>query len=190
MDWYDAEKYCNWLGKVSGLPFALPTEAQWEYAARNRGQFIIAGTNNGVLEMEGINRGINISGALDREDFARKMGLTGGTMVALPVDSYPPNLLGLYDMAGNGYDWIKDWYDPDYYKYSPVVDPQGPEKPVFKRREDIDSTAEKYQKVLRGAGLSGPFNGLTVARFKSSPDTNVTFATTVRCVINNPQPVK
>lgn len=41
MDWYDAEKYCAWLGKVSGLPFALPTEAQWEYAARNRGSSLL-----------------------------------------------------------------------------------------------------------------------------------------------------
>ena len=190
MDWYDAEKYCSWLGKVSGLPFALPTEAQWEYAARSRGQFIIAGTNSGVLEMNGIRRGINISGPLDRKEFAREMGMSTDIDTAMPVDRYPPNPLGLYDMAGNGYDWIKDWYDPDYYKHSPEVDPQGPEKPVFKRREGIYDEEEKYQKVMRGARTSGPFNGLTVARFKRSPDSNVIFTTTVRCVVNNPQPVK
>ncbi len=190
MNWNDAEKYCAWLGKVSGLPFALPTEAQWEYAARSRGQFVIAGTNSGVLEMKDISRGINISGDLDRADFARKMGLAGEFMVALPVDSYPPNPLGLYDMAGNGYEWVNDWYDPDYYKHSPVVDPGGPEKPVYKRREDIDDTEGKYQKVLRGAGLSGPFQGLTVDRYSRSPDTNVISTTTVRCVVNSPQPVK
>lgn len=190
IDWYAAERYCTWLGKVSGLPFALPTEAQWEYAARSRGQFIIAGTNSGILEMKSINRGINISGSLDREDFSKKMGLAGGTMVALPVDSYPPNPLGLYDMAGNGLEWINDWYDPDYYNNSPTVDPRGPEKPIFKRLEGIYSTEEKYQKVLRGVALSGPFYGLTVARSKYSPDTNVTSVTTVRCAVNSPQPVK
>lgn len=184
MDWYDAEKYCAWLGKVSGLPFSLPTEAQWEYAARSRGQFIIAGTNSGILEMKSINRGINISGSLDREDFAKKMGLAGGTMIALPVDSYPPNPLGLYDMAGNGLEWINDWYDPDYYKNSPVVDPLGPEKPVYKDYEG------NYTKVLRGASRSGPFNGLTIARFGQTPKTEVLADKTVRCVVNSPQQVK
>ena len=190
MDWYDAQKYCAWQGKVSGLPFALPTEAQWEYAARSRGQFIIVGTNSGVLEMDGIQRGINISGTLDRKEFAQKMGLKSETMTAMPVDSYPPNPLGLYDMAGNGYDWINDWYDPDYYKSSPTVDPQGPEKPVYKRPEGLYDTQEKYQKVLRGASTSGPFQGITIVRAKRSPDTLTIGDTTVRCVVNSPQPVK
>ncbi|GLR10603.1 hypothetical protein GCM10007905_33230 [Mixta theicola] len=184
IDWYDAEKYCAWLGKVSGLPFALPTEAQWEYAARSRGQFFIVGTNSGVLEMDGIQRGINISGSWDREEFARKMGLSSGIYTALPVDRYPPNPLGIYDMAGNGYDWINDWYDPDYYKNSPAENPAGPEKPAYKDYEG------NYTKVIRGADISGPFKGLTIARYSSKPDTDVTGDKTVRCVVNSPQPVK
>lgn len=190
MDWFDAEKYCSWLGKVSGLPFALPTEAQWEYAARSRGQFFIVGTNSGVLEMKGVNRGINISGVLDREDFAVKMGIKSGTMTAMPVDRYPPNPLGLYDVAGNGYDWVNDWYDPDYYKSSPAEDPRGPKKPIYKNYEGIYDTEAKYQKVLRGAGTSGPLKGITIARAKRSPDTKTISDTTVRCVVNSPQKVK
>ncbi|MBK4716035.1 formylglycine-generating enzyme family protein [Tenebrionibacter intestinalis] len=184
MDWYDAQKYCAWLGEVSGLPFALPTEAQWEYVARSRGKFIIVGTNSGVLEMKGASRGINISGSLDREDFAIKMGLKGGTLITMPVDSYPPNPLGIYDMAGNGYDWVNDWYDPDYYQNSPTDDPKGPQKPVHKDYEG------NYTKVMRGADFSGAFKGLTVARYSSNPSTEVTGDKTVRCVVNSPQPVK
>ncbi len=184
MDWYDAQKYCAWQGKVSGLPFALPTEAQWEYAARSRGQFIIVGTNSGVLEMDGIQRGINISGTLDRKEFAQKMGLVGETMIAMPVDSYPPNPLGLYDMAGNGFEWINDWYDPDYYKQSPSVDPQGPEKPVYKDYKG------NYTRVLRGADYSGPFKGLTISRNKNKPETHIIDDKTVRCVVNSPELIK
>ena len=184
MDWYEAQKYCAWLGKVSSLPFALPTEAQWEYAARSRGQFIIVGTNSGVLEMDGIQRGINISGTLDRKEFAQKMGLVGETMIAMPVDSYPPNPLGLYDMAGNGLEWINDWYDPDYYKQSPSVDPQGPEEPVYKDYKG------NYTRVLRGADYSGPFKGLTISRNKYKPETHIIDDKTVRCVVNSPQPIK
>ncbi|PNS10413.1 hypothetical protein COO59_17605 [Mixta theicola] len=146
IDWYDAEKYCAWLGKVSGLPFALPTEAQWEYAARSRGQFIIVGTNSGVLEMDGIQRGINISGSWDREEFARKMGLKSGIATALPVDNYPPNPLGIYDMAGNGYDWINDWYDPDYYKYSTAVDPWAQKNPCIRAVREFMILKRSIQK--------------------------------------------
>ncbi|MFI8415935.1 formylglycine-generating enzyme family protein [Serratia sp. NPDC078593] len=184
MDWHEAEQYCAWLGKVSGLPFALPTEAQWEYAARSRGQFFIVATNSGVLEMDGIQRGINISGSLDREEFARKMGLSTDIYTAMPVDSYPPNPLGIYDMAGNGYEWVKDWYDPDYYQHSPVVDPQGPEKPVYK------DFYGNFTRVLRGADYSGPFKGLTIARFSGDPQESIPTNKTVRCVVNSPQPVK
>ncbi|MEY8711972.1 SUMF1/EgtB/PvdO family nonheme iron enzyme [Mangrovibacter phragmitis] len=190
VDWYEAEQYCAWLGEVSGLPFALPTEAQWEYAARSRGQFFIVGTNSGVLEMDSIHRGINISGSSDRKEFAQQMGLKGGTMAAMPVDRYPPNPLGLYDMAGNGYEWMQDWYDPDYYQHSPAVNPRGPEKPIYKRLEGIYDTEPQYTKVLRGAGYSGPFEGLTIVRSKQSPGTKLIDDKTVRCVVNSPNPVK
>lgn len=47
VDWHKAQGYCQWLGKLTGLPMDLPTEAQWEYAARNRGQFVVFATDNG-----------------------------------------------------------------------------------------------------------------------------------------------
>ncbi|MBS9430877.1 formylglycine-generating enzyme family protein [Photorhabdus akhurstii] len=105
VDWQEAKDYCQWLGKVSGEIVDLPTEAQWEYAARSRGQLFIFANNNNVYEP-----GKNFT-----DDFR-------------PVGSYPPNPLGLYDMMGNGTDWVNDWYAADYYQHSPEHNPQGPEK--------------------------------------------------------------
>ncbi|RAW85595.1 formylglycine-generating enzyme family protein [Photorhabdus laumondii] len=103
--WQEAKDYCQWLGKMSGKKVDLPTEAQWEYAARSRGQLVIFANNNNVYEP-----GKNFT-----DDFR-------------PVGSYLPNPLGLYDMMGNGHDWVNDWYDTDYYQHSPEHNPQGPEK--------------------------------------------------------------
>ncbi|SCZ74331.1 MULTISPECIES: formylglycine-generating enzyme family protein [Photorhabdus] len=102
--WQEAKDYCQWLGRVSGEPVDLPTEAQWEYAARSRGQLFIFANNNNVYEPN--------------------KNFTGDIR---PVGSYPPNPLGLYDMMGNGHDWVNDWYAANYYQYSPEHNPQGPE---------------------------------------------------------------
>ncbi len=115
-DWYTAKAYCEWLGKESGLPYDLSTEAQWEYAARSRGQNIMFPTDNGKIE----------SGRNYRSQ-REKYPLPGG--------HYPPNPLGLYHMAGNAGEWVNDWYDPDYYKKSPENNPKGPEtgeKKIFR----------------------------------------------------------
>ncbi|WP_390894023.1 formylglycine-generating enzyme family protein [Photorhabdus temperata] len=103
--WLDAKAYCQWLGKMSGEKVDLPTEAQWEYAARSRGQLFIFANNNNVYEPNK-----NFTGEIR------------------PVGSYPPNPLGLYDMMGNRRDWVNDWYAADYYQHSPEHNPQGPEK--------------------------------------------------------------
>jgi formylglycine-generating enzyme required for sulfatase activity len=157
MDWYEAEQYCNWLAQVAGVPFYLPTEAQWEYAARSRGQFLMVATDDGSYKATNVPnteydgpRGINISSSMDREDFAKKMGWKTGTLTPLPVDRFPSNPLGLYSMSDNGEEWVKDWYDPDYYQHSPMTDPQGPEKPVFKDYFGRDV------KVVRGQGFANP----------------------------------
>ena len=76
MDWYEAEKYCTWLAQATDLPFYLATEAQWEYAARSRGQFLAVATDDGTYkatndpvtrEWESGPRGINISSSWDRK---------------------------------------------------------------------------------------------------------------------------
>ena len=185
VDWHEAERYCAWLGEVTGLPFSLPTEAQWEYAARNRGKFVVAPTDDGTIRIEG-QKGINVATATDREIYARKSESSLDIDSPLPRDFRPPNPLGIYDMAGNGWEWMKDWYDPEYYSQSPVKDPQGPEQPVFK---DPDGY---YTRVLRSQDFSGPGRGLTMVRYKADPESRPYLPTdkTARCAVNHPGPVK
>jgi formylglycine-generating enzyme len=109
-NWQEAKNYCGWLGELSGFPVDLPTEAQWEYAARNRGQYVAFSTDNGSLNY---GRNFPASGKGERLTFA--------------VDSFVPNPLGIYNLSGNATDWVNDWYDKDYYRHSPLENPAGPE---------------------------------------------------------------
>ena len=185
VDWYEANKYCTWLAGVTKLPFSLPTEAQWEFAARNRGEYVIAPTNDGTIRADQGDKS-NVASEKDSKLYAEKMGTSLGVLSPLPGNLYPPNPLGIYDMAGNGYEWMKDWYDPDYYKKSPVNDPQGPEKPVFKDYQG------NFTKVTRSQDFSGPGRGLTVVRHFKDPNNNgrIPADKTVRCVVNSSSPVK
>ncbi|MCI8208922.1 hypothetical protein AUC61_05170 [Pseudomonas sp. S25] len=200
IDWYEAEQYCNWLASITDLPFALPTEAQWEYAARSRGQFLMVATDDGTYKAEPLSlltekyspKGINISTNGDRLDFAKSSGWKTGFYTPLPVDKFPPNPLGLYSMSDNGYEWTKDWYDADYYNYSPVRNPQGPESPVHK-----DSFGN-FTKVMRGQSDANPYwgGGVNVHRTAKDPlgrfaekGTIVLDSSTMRCVVNSPGPV-
>ncbi len=106
--WQPAKDYCQWLSEESGLPFDLPTEAQWEYAARSRGLNVAFATDNGKI------------------DIGRNYRGKGSPWHPDPPGTYPPNPLGLYDMTGNVSEWVNDWYDQDYYASSPEKNPQGP----------------------------------------------------------------
>ncbi len=105
--WNGAHHYCQWLGEQTGLPFALPTEAQWEYVARNRGKIVVFATNTGKIE-----RGKNYPQALD---------------FPIEVGQFPPSPMGFYDLSGSAFEWVNDWYAKDYYAHSPENNPQGPE---------------------------------------------------------------
>ena len=114
VSWFDAKDYCGWLGDQTGLPFDLPTEAQWEYAARARGKNVPYATDTGSFDM-----GRNFP---ESEDEASAPG------------QYPPNGLGLYNMSGNVIEWVNDWYDAEYYHHSPERNPGGPETGTLKVR--------------------------------------------------------
>jgi formylglycine-generating enzyme required for sulfatase activity len=115
--WSDAIEYCAWLSAVSGRPVRLPTEAEWEKAAR------------GGLEAKRYPWGDRLDRNLANflTDPAQKH--TEGTT---QCRSYPANAYGLFDMAGNVWEWVQDWYDPRYYKSSPVNMPPGPAEGVMR----------------------------------------------------------
>ncbi len=107
--WYNAVAFCEWLSKKTGKNIHLPTEAQWEKACK-------AGSSGDRY------------GTLD--SIAWYYNNSGGK--THPVGEKQPNSYGLYDMLGNVWEWCQDWYKNDYYKDSPVKNPQGPEKGSFR----------------------------------------------------------
>lgn len=106
-DWQEVKDYCLWLGALTALPIDLPSEAQWEFAARNRGQKVLFATDNGEVD-----RGRNYE--------------PNGQSHAMTAGSYPPNPLGIHDLSGNVSEWVDDWFAEDYYAVSPFDNPKGP----------------------------------------------------------------
>ncbi|WP_250656683.1 formylglycine-generating enzyme family protein [Alkalimarinus coralli] len=147
--WIDAQAFCQWLGKISNRPIDLPTEAQWEYAARSRGQVLRYATDTGEA-IEGVNMAA-----------ASKGGFTDPTALPLPPGSFPPNPLGLYDMSGNASEWVLDNYQPDYYENSPELNPQGPEKA---KTSGLKSGPIDHHKVARGGRFYDFWGNTTVSR--------------------------
>ena len=124
INWQQARNYCQWLGKQLNLKMDLPTEAQWEYAARNRGQYILYPTNNGS-----INSGKNVWSFQQRS--LSKQRYHANKAISI-LQQFPATPLGLYDMITDNYEWMLDWYDPLYYSKSPEKNPQGPKTGTLK----------------------------------------------------------
>jgi formylglycine-generating enzyme required for sulfatase activity len=111
VQYVDALEYCHWLASIADKPVRLPTEAEWEKAAR------------GGVEATRYPWGDDIDPS--RANFLTDPSLKTkrGTK---PVGSYPCNGYELFDMAGNVWQWVSDWYDADYYPASEYRNPQGP----------------------------------------------------------------
>lgn len=121
INWYDACQFAQRLTALSGLPFRLPFEAEWEYAARgglNTRNYLYSGSDNPAQV------------AWFREKYEIE-----ATYVSKETGRKKPNELGLYDMSGNIYEWCLDWYD---------------KKVPFTGNIDPDLTGDDLHKVLRG----------------------------------------
>ena len=107
----DALAYCSWLAEASGRHVRLPNEAEWEKAARGGVDGRRYPWGNEIHSMQ----------ANYLTDVAAKR--RRGTR---PTGTYPPNAFGLYDVIGNAWEWVSDWYGSDYYGLGETRDPRGP----------------------------------------------------------------
>lgn len=131
--WFDATAYCEWLGERTGKRFRLPTEAEWERAAR------------GGLDEKLYTWGDD---APQTQPHYAGLSRTGPE----PSGKRPPNGFGLCDISENVHEWCADWYDAGYYSVSPERNPQGPSSGV--RRASRGGSWRHQIKIARVAARS------------------------------------
>lgn len=137
VSWFEADNYCQWLRAQTGRPYRLPSEAEWERAAR------------GDREQDDFPWGNDAPQTLP--DYATRW-LTGPE----PVARCAPNDFGLYNMCDNVHEWCSDWYDPNYYAESPERNPRGPELSAGagKRKASRGGSWRHHVKVARCSARS------------------------------------
>jgi formylglycine-generating enzyme required for sulfatase activity len=153
VDWHDGEAYCRWAGK------RLPTEAEWEKAAK--------GPNDWRFPWG------DVEPTVEHANF-NQTWRGEATLVQVGIYEKGKSPYGIYDVAGNVWEWVADWYEADYYHKSPTRNPQGPE-------------TGKY-KAVRSSGWQGETPQVRVfTRIKSLP-TDRNNSTGFRCAQDIPTP--
>jgi sulfatase modifying factor 1 len=137
VSWYEANRYCEWLGASSDGKFRLPTEAEWERAAR--------GGREGALFPWGDAPPQSLPGYADH---CARHWKTGPERVGRAE----ANAYGLYNMCDNVHEWCSDWYAPDHYAVSPERNPRGPE--AGERRASRGGSWRHHVKMSRCAARS------------------------------------
>lgn len=134
VSWYDALAYCKWLSQITGKRYRLPTEAEWEKAARGGLEGACYSWGDEPFQLQ--------------PDYA--MRWRDGRPE--PVGTYRPNRYGLYNIGDNVHEWCLDWYDAAYYRRSPEANPQGPESGT--RRASRGGSWRHQIKISRCAARS------------------------------------
>lgn len=133
VSWHEATAYCVWLSKATNKRYRLPTEAEWEAAARGGAEKSLYPWGDAPPE--------------SLPDYANRW--KSGPE---PVGLYAPNAYGLYNIGDNVHEWCEDWYDPAYYQDSPERNPPGPEYGM--RKASRGGSWRHHIKVSRNAARS------------------------------------
>lgn len=152
VSWNDTYEYVQWLNKKEGRDYRLPTEAEWEYAARSGGKEYMYSW--GIGKPEG-----NVADESARKELSALniwKGYYDGHAFTAPVGSYRPNEIGIYDMSGNVYEWVSDWQQDNYYSKSRKYNPKGPD-------------SGKYKLLRGGAWDLQPETARTTSRYWNTP---------------------
>ena len=156
VSWDDAAAFCKWASK------RLPTEAEWECAARGgeEGKHYTWGDE--------FMPGGKFMANTWQGKFPYEIKPADGFLLAAPVKGFPPNAHGLYDMAGNVWEWCADWYRADYYATSPAVNPHGPADSLDPDEPHMPKRVNRGGSFLCNEEYCASYR--PAARMKTTPD--------------------